>query len=566
MAKLVGRGPRWPRFEPHLQRPLEERLEEPLFEVVGTVALTGSGIDYLRSRARNLASVFATNFDCGWGGIALDSWSWRAQTKLSTLRWPDEAPSLLLTVGEMASLWHLPSESVRTVHLKRPITFVSPDIRKGSGLLLGVHRQQGRDVPVYLSRSDVESTHLYVTGETGVGKSTLIGRVGGGLAAEPDRPGLGILDRNADLARGFALHSIPPYREKDVILLDFSDTEFPFGLPFFAEVPGVPLDAQIQTTFGAIKLIFREVWSPTRMEDACFSATATLCQIPGSTLLDFSRLFVDSSFRRKAVARLSDPAVLEFWEDFEALSEGARREVARPILYRLRGFYRSRAVRNIVCQSSGVDFSEITDSRGILLVMLAAAEIEAEADLLGEFILSRLHLAMMARLSRPRNERHPFFLIIDESQHYQGASLPILLAEGRKLGLPLILATQFLDGWSEALARSVLGNVGTTIAFRCGPADGRRLSAILRPFTPEHLEDLDRFEAVAKLQVQGVTHPAFDFRTLPVEQPADEARLDRIRSNSRRKYARPRREVEREIEARLGKLPGNEKGFDVYEE
>ena len=72
---------------------------------------------------------------------------------------------------------------------------------------------------------------------------------------------------------------------------------------------------------------------------------------------------------------------------------------------------------------------------------------------------------------------------------------------------------RFLDSWGEALTQSVLGNVGALVAFRPSGNDSRHLGHAFRPFTPEHLEDLDRFEAVVKLQVDGRTAPAFDIRT-----------------------------------------------------
>jgi excisionase family DNA binding protein len=117
---------------------------------------------------------------------------------------------------------------------------------------------------------------------------------------------------------------------------------------------------------------------------------------------------------------------------------------------------------------------------------------------LGELLIARLHLALLARLNQAKSERHAVYVSIDESQRFAGASLPILLSEGRKLGLGLILSTQFLDAWGDELSASVLGNVGTLVAFRCGPDDARRLRASMRPFTPENLEDLDRMFLTAE--------------------------------------------------------------------
>ena len=186
--------------------------------------------------------------------------------------------------------------------------------------------------------------------------------------------------------------------------------------------------------------------------------------------------------------------------------------------------------------------------------------------MLGELIIARIHLAALTRLERPREERRPFYLVVDESQRFQGASLPILLSEGRKLGLPLLLSTQYLQGWSEALAESVLSNVGTQVVFRSGPSDARRLSAAVKPFTAEQIENLDRYEAIVKMQVYGLTAPAFDLRTLPLPQRHDGVALGAIRAQTRSRYARPRAEVEAEIAAKYRRLSEAEEHEDVDED
>jgi hypothetical protein len=130
------------------------------------------------------------------------------------------------------------------------------------------------------------------------------------------------------------------------------------------------------------------------------------------------------------------------------------------------------------------------------------------------------------------------FLTLDESQRFAGASLPILLREGRKLGLGLQLASQHLDAWEDSLLESILGNVGTLVCFRVGDKDSRRLAQSLRPFTPEQLESLDRYEAVVRLQVEGGrTMPAFDIRTLPPPATSDESLIDELRVTTRARFA-----------------------------
>ncbi len=533
---------RGPKFQARVQRRLEERLERPLFDVVGEVALSGPEPSRLRTRAESLAAAFWGQFNAGFGGLAL---------QLVESIDSADPPTLLLNADELAALWHLPSELVSTPGVKfvkhAPSTLPSTVLRT-DGLLLGLHAQRGDTVSVHLSRQDLDSGHLVCLGRTGVGKSTLMHHLLAQLIAQPDRPGLWVLDPNNDLQAGLALSAIPQERRDDVVLVDLGDTDFPVGLPLFSTPKGVSREAMIQTTFAMLRSIFKEHWSETRMADTVFALTTTLCSIPGATLMDAPRLFDDSVIRRQALMHLNDPVALEFWSDYESLSKGAQRELVRPVLYRLRSFYRSAAVRNIVCRTDGIDFTDLLDK--VVLVALNGPEVQAESDLLGELLIARLHLAALSRLSLPLEHRRRTYLACDESQRFKGASLPVLWSEGRKLGITLMMSTQFIDGWSEALADAVMGNTGTLIAFRCGPNDSRRLANTLRPFTSEQVEDLNRFEAIVKLQSGGITIPAFDISTRPLTGRPDPDAYDRMRANTRKRYGRPRAEVEAELNAR----------------
>jgi len=431
VASMLGKGPRMRRFEPQIQRLLEERLSEPGFEVQGLVMLSANEPSRLRERTRSLEAAYATRLDAGYGGIVLQSWDWRA-AEPSGLRWHGSQPSLYLTSSELACFWHPPSSQVTVpgvVHVRRPAVSLSPTLTQPTGLSLGFHRQRGTDVYVHLPRADLEAGHLVAIGRTGVGKSTFQHHLLRQLIRSKDRPGVWVLDPHGDLCLDIALQSIPPEREADVLLLEPGVTEFPVALPFIPHLPGIHSkelkELAVQSTFSIFRLIFREHWSPTRMEDAVFAITATLCQLPGATLLDIPQLLADAVFRHKTLAQfeVDDPVVLQFWAEYDQLSRAAQRELARPILSRIRAFYRSSAVRNIVCQTRGIDPAELLPKRSVVLVSGSGPNIQADVDLILELIIARLHLATLARLTQPRDQRNPTYLAVDESQRFQGGCI-----------------------------------------------------------------------------------------------------------------------------------------------
>jgi hypothetical protein len=122
-----------------------------------------------------------------------------------------------------------------------------------------------------------------------------------------------------------------------------------------------------------------------------------------------------------------------------------------------------------------------------------------------------------------------------------------MFSEARKYGLSLTTANQFLDQLAGKTLEAVMGNVGTTVVFRCSPDDGQTLAAYMQPeFKAKQLVNLDRFQAAVKMQVHGQTQPAFSLLTLePLPESGEgAAREDYLRQLSREQYTpKPRAEV-----------------------
>ncbi len=98
------------------------------------------------------------------------------------------------------------------------------------------------------------------------------------------------------------------------------------------------------------------------MEDVLYALVATLARNPNATLLDASRLFSNRNYRSKALVRLTNIiTTLEFWAEYDLLSDTAQREMVTPVLRRLRQFYRSPSLRNIFCQIGGRDSTRNAD-------------------------------------------------------------------------------------------------------------------------------------------------------------------------------------------------------------
>jgi hypothetical protein len=429
---------------------------------------------------------------------------------------------------------------------------------------LGTHRYRGQDQLVNLPLANLKSTPFVVLGKTGFGKTTVGHQITASATKLEPELSLVILDPHKDWAESFALRSIPENQLHKAYFIDFADTSYPIGLPLFRKPKGLSQDAFITDTFGTIKLLFKENWSPTRMETVAYNTVAVLCQMPDSSLRDFPRLYTDTLFRNRALSTVTNPAVLEFFSYYEGQSEASRAQITAPVLSRINALYRSEAIRNITCRNDGLDIPKLLNEGSILLFNFAGAEIDSEAEMLMELIVAKVHLAIKARAAIPEHQRRFTLMAIDESQLIKGSSLPALLSQGRKFGLSLLLLTQFLANWTPQLEQSSIGNTSAIITFSLGPDDARKLAPVLSPYTSQQIMDLDKYQAFVKLPVGNHISPALHMNTQPVTEPPNYRHLEIARDNARARFGQPRAVVDRLFQTSAPATSPTPSAWDIF--
>jgi hypothetical protein len=107
------------------------------------------------------------------------------------------------------------------------------------------------------------------------------------------------------------------------------------------------------------------------------------------------------------------------------------------------------------------------------------------------------------------------YLYIDEVASFATQSLQSLLQEALKYRVSLTIAAQHLEPLGEELEQSLLGNVGTLVAFRVGVRDAKILADEFYPeFSLEDLVNLARGRVYLRLMIDGVVSRGFSTRTL----------------------------------------------------
>jgi hypothetical protein len=392
--------------------------------------------------------------------------------------------------------------------------------------------------------------HFYVIGKTGMGKSTLLEN----MAIQDIRNGEGMafLDPHGTTAK-LLLDYIPKERIKDVIYFDPSDLDNPIGFNIMEDVGKDRRHLVVNGLMSAFKKIWEDAWS-ARMEYILNNTLLALLEYPGSTLLGVNRMLSDKNYRKKVVDNVTDPSVKAFWTDeFANYTERFAQEATPAIQNKIGQFTSNPLIRNIIGQpKSNIDFRKAMDERKIIIVNLSKGRIgEQNISLIGSMLVTKIYLAAMSRADVAPSELRNlpnFYCFVDEFQSFVNDSFADILSEARKYKLSLSIAHQYIDQMPDNVRSAVLGNVGTTVAFRVGPFDAEILEKVFLPtFTREDLVNLGFAQIYLTLSIDGVGSPPFSAVTLPRLVTLEESHASEVIAYTRQHYARPRAVVENEI-------------------
>ncbi|HLE19182.1 MAG TPA: type IV secretion system DNA-binding domain-containing protein [Syntrophales bacterium] len=388
--------------------------------------------------------------------------------------------------------------------------------------------------------------HMYVIGKTGTGKSTLLKNL---IAADiRNGNGLALIDPHGDLAED-VFDLVPEERIEDVIYFNPQDLDYPTAFNLLERATPYSHYLIVSGLISVFKKVWADFWGP-RLEHILRNALFTLLERPQSTLLDMPRLLTDKDFRKSVVYRINHQQVRDFWQyEFEKYSAWLKAEATAPILNKIGQFLTSVPLRNIVGQQeNSFRIRKAMDEGKILIANLSKGKLgEDNAALLGALLVTRIQLAALSRANIPEKDRRPFYLYVDEFHNFITSSFTDSLSETRKYGLGLVLANQYIFQLDEAIRESIFGNVGTIISFRVGAEDAKRLALEFNKVIEERdLVSLENHHIFLKLMIDGASSEPFSAITLPPPQPRHSFK-EQIIANSRAKYCRPRKVVEREI-------------------
>lgn len=469
-------------------------------------------------------------------------------------RYMSAEPLDIVNIEELASVFHLPNNSVETPNInwsrarkaEPPMNLPTFDDNVS---IIAETDYRGERVEFGIKRPD-RRRHVYILGKTGVGKSSTFKNMfisdilHGDGACFIDPHGQDIED---------LLDYIPPHRMNDVVYFDPSDVNNPIGFNLLELDDPSQRDLIADGVVEVFKKQFGDSWGP-RLQYILQNAVATLLEAQGQTILGVQRILIDTNYRKFILKQVKDPILVKFWEEeYAQMAQNSRliTEAVAPIQNKVGRFISSSVIRNIVGQvKSTIDLREIMDDGKILLINLAQGKIgEESAALLGGMVISRLQATAMSRVDTPEDDRRDFFLFVDEFQNFATDSFAKILSEARKFRLNLVMTNQYIEQIPLTVRHAIFGNVGTLSSFVVSQSDAAILAHEFAPiFTPEDLVSLESHSMYMKLCIDGMTSKPFSAKSLNYKDRLQKfGQADTIKAMSRERYGLDRAIIEDKI-------------------
>lgn len=420
-----------------------------------------------------------------------------------------------------------------------------------SGTYMGEADVLGEKTAVKLPLDD-HRRHVYVIGQTGVGKTSLILS----MAMEHVRngQGLAVLDPHGDLIHHI-LTRVPEERLSDVILFDPGDAEYPIGLNLLEWETEDQKGFIIDEMLSMLQLLYlAEHMGPMFYHNVRFGLLLLMANREDiGTLVEFPHLFSDREFHQRWLPHLHDPLAIRFWtKEFPKVDYG-HEAYMQYIVSKFDPFISHPLMRNVIGQRrSAIDFDTVINDNRILLVNLSKGKLgELNSSMLGMIIVAKLYAAAMRRINLPMAERRDFFVYVDEFQNLATETFAHILSEARKFRIDLTVCNQYVAQLPRSIINAILGNVGTMAAFRVGLQDAEVLQGYYEPTISSYaLAGQPNYHAYVRLLVNGQLTPPFSLHTT-LEPAADDVTgrqmEQKIREGSRQLYGKERALVEQEI-------------------
>ena len=302
-----------------------------------------------------------------------------------------------------------------------------------------------------------------------MGKSTLLLN----LFIEHIRLGNGglFIDPHGDTADLIA-QLIPKNRMRDFVWID-PDASLvpPFNPLHFNSQEELELGKE--SLFTTFKSLAGSAWGDESAR-VIINAIDAVCEyFLKPTPVHIFRFMADDKFREKVLGATGNPLLKMFKAQYdEKLRDSEQMSKFSPPINKVGKLLRPSIIP-IIGQPKSLDFLNIMNSKKIVVCRFSKGRLGEEiAQILGSLVLSMVSIAALKR--EKQRSRPPFMLVADEVHNFvHGGRFGTLLAESRKYGITLVLASQGM--YQLPFAADVFANCPTQITFNVSGEDAKAI-------------------------------------------------------------------------------------------
>lgn len=558
-------------YEEELGEAIKTKLDQPLFEVSIRLLAAAGSAEVIQSRLDSMVATFQP--------FASSYQSIQPTHHLTLLKPEDRALSrfhdrvlsphvmsqpTILASSELSDLYHFPETGntqtegfvkSRSPELPTPLSIKHSDTQLD--VVVGVNNHGGETQPIGMSLEQRQK-HTYVIGKTGTGKTTLL--TSSVYQDMVNGKGLAVLDPHGDMFQEL-LRIVPKHRQKDVVIFDPSDREYPIGLNLLD--PGIEFaseDDKHEWITSSVLSVFAKLaderqWGP-RMEHVLRSATMSTLQSPNPSLYTLQCLLTDKSYQKQIAKTLKDPVLKQFWnKEFKLMGPMQLSKATAPLTNRLGHFITTKMSRHILLQeTSTLRIADIMNEGKILLVNLSKGDVgEDQSFFFGTILTSFIWMAAYQRTKIPEKQRRDFFVYIDEFQNFATPQFADITSEGRKFRVSLIVSHQNVAQIAEqSILQVMAGNSHTLICLKGSPDDEAFILPYMKPEVNKgDIVNLAPYHFYMKT-TSDESEDAFSGQTVPLDERGSQKTAEAVLAYSRKKYGTPKAKVEKVMERMFG--------------
>ncbi|MCD2204928.1 type IV secretory system conjugative DNA transfer family protein [Halobacterium sp. KA-6] len=386
--------------------------------------------------------------------------------------------------------------------------------------------------------------HLWVSGTTGYGKSTML--VNSMTQLANNGHGFVYVDPKGQDSRDL-LQKLPEDRLDDVVWVEPGnlDREDTVGLNFL-DIPSgdsaVSREEEIETRIETLKAVLSngEYWG-INMESITESMGRAMLQSDTQySLIDMYYILLEADRREDFAETVEDRYLREFCEEIAGMPD----KTIRPLLKRLKAWVESPVIRQIIAhKQSTIDFREIIDNDRIVIVR-TPIENSSVKQMISLGVMRQLWTAVRQRASNQDGQPDPYFVFCDEFDDIASPNLDLegMLARARSNRLSVTLSCQYPSQLDSSTQDAVRNNCDTTLAFSVNAkSDARILMERFQDYSAEDLLGTGRYQLWTKLprEDKGYSNPVRinTFPPYPPLRPTEA--IDAIIDASLERYGTP---------------------------